>query len=498
MTSMATPTATRETDDAGVDLRSRPGALVIVATALASLVCFLDANVAVAVPAIGRDLGAGVAALQWTLTGYLVTVASLLLVSGSLADHFGRRQVMITGLLLMSGAAVVCAVAPSIGVLIAARIVQGVGGALVVPSSLALLNGTLRVADRSRGIGIWAGIATLGTTTGPYLGGWLVDNASWRYVFVLNVPLSLGALAALRWVPADRQARRPLSLDVAGGLLAVLGLAGTIYALTTGSTAGWLSARVLVAAAVGVGSLAALLPVERRARSAMLRLSLFTSRQFDAINVTTVFLYGALGAASYLLVLQCELRLSYSAAQAGAVLIPSSAIFLALAPLSGILVARFGPRWLMVSGILMVAAGFVVLSRTHAGSSYAGSILPGVILWGVGIGLTVTPLTASVLAAVADADLGEATAVNDTASRLGGVVVIALVPALIGATGGSGFASALAHGYQPAMLALAALCVIAALVAGRFVSNARRAAPRVTPLPPHHGCALPIPDLATT
>jgi MFS family permease len=236
--------------EALVALRSGRGAAVVAATVLASLIGFLDANVVnVAVPAIGRSLHAGVAALQWTLTSYLLAVAALLLLSGALADHFGRRRVLAAGLLVMLVASAACAVAPSAGTLIGARVLQGTGAALVVPSSLALLNGTLRPGDRARGIGIWAGLATLGTTVGPYAGGWLTDHTSWRAVFLLNPPLILAALLVLRYVPETGTARRPLSLDVAGALLAVAGLGGVIYALTAGPASGWLSAPVLAVSA---------------------------------------------------------------------------------------------------------------------------------------------------------------------------------------------------------------------------------------------------------
>ncbi len=271
------------------------------------------------------------------------------------------------------------------------------------------------------------------------------------------------------------------------------GLGGVIYALTAGPASGWLTAPVLITVVIGVACLAALLPAERRRRDPMLRLSLFASRQFDAINVLTVLLYGALYAASYLIILQCELRLGYSAAQAGAALIPESAVFLAVAPVSGALVARVGPRWLMVAGILAVAAGFGWLSAAHPGQGYAASILPGVLLWGLGTGLCVTPLTAAVLAAVGDADLGEASAVNDAASRVGGLVVVGLVPALIGVGGGRGIGHALVHGYQPAMIVMAALCAGAAVITALFVSDGRTAAPALVPPPRCHGCALPVP-----
>ena len=281
-------------------------------------------------PAIGRSLHASVTALQWTLTSYLLAVAALLLLSGALADHFGRRKVLAAGLLVMLVGSILCAAAPSISTLIAARVLQGIGGALVVPSSLALLNGTLRPGDRSRGIGIWAGLATLGTTVGPYAGGWLTDHVSWRALFLLNPPLILAGLIVLWFVPPADLGGRPLSLEIWGAMLAVGGLGGVIYALTAGPASGWLSGPVLAAAVIGIVGLAGLVPAERRRRAPMLRLSLFASRQFDAINVMTVLLYGALYAVGYMVILQCELRLGYSATQAGAALIPESAVFLAV------------------------------------------------------------------------------------------------------------------------------------------------------------------------
>src|SRR3954469_9246663 len=216
-------------------LRSPTGVALIAGTVLASGVASYDAYVVnVAVPAISRHFNAGVAAIQWTLTSYLLAVAALLLIAGALADRFGRRRVLVIGLCVMGVASVLCASVSSIDALIAARAVQGIGAALVVPTSLALLNGTLQVRDRARGIGIWAGLSTLATTAGPFAGGWLVDHASWRWVFVLNVPLVLLALLALRRVPENSSERRSLSLDAVGALLAVVGLGGVIYALTDG------------------------------------------------------------------------------------------------------------------------------------------------------------------------------------------------------------------------------------------------------------------------
>lgn len=478
-------------DDPLIQLHSRGGAALVATTVLASAVGFLDANVVnVAVPAIGDDLDAGAGALQWTLTGYLLSVAALLLLSGALADRFGRSRVLAAGLWVMLGGSVLCAVAPSVGALIAARVLQGVGAAMVVPSSLALLNGALRVADRAPGIGVWAGIATVSSTVGPYAGGWLVDHVSWRAVFLLNLPLIAAALLLLRSVPDVGEEPRPLSLDLVGALLTVIGLGAVIYALTAGPVSGWLDGMTLAAGVVGVAALGALLPFERRRRAPMIRLALFRSRQFDAINATTVLFYGALSGASYLVILNLELQLGYSAAQAGAALIPESVVFLMIAPLSGRLVARIGTRWLMITGILCVATAFLLLSQAGPGDDYARAILPGALVWGLGIGLSVAPLTAAVLAAVGDADLGEASAINDAASRIGGLIAVAIVPALIGVAG-SGFAEALPDGFQPAMIVMAGLCAGGAVITALFVSDERQGGPSVLPHPRTHACALP-------
>ncbi len=481
-----------------VSLRSGTGVALIAGTVLASMVAFFNASVVnVAVPAIGDALDASITGVQWVVTGYLLTAAALLLLAGVLIDHFGKRQILIVGLLVMLAASVVCAAAPTTGTLIAARLVQGIGAALVVPSGLSLLNGTLRVADRARGIGIWAGLATFGMTLGPYAGGWLVDNGSWRWLFLLNVPLVLAALSVLRHVPElDRSGRR-LDLDVAGGALTVGGLGGVMYALIAGPTNGWLSPTVLVSGVIGAACLAVLVPIEARQRNPMLRLELFTSRQFDAINVVTLLLYGALAAAGYLFVLQAQLQLGYSAAAAGAALIPASIVFFVLSAVVGGLVARIGPRRLMFGGILAISGGIFWLSTIAAGDSYAEHMLPGALLWGLGLGLTVSPLTAGVLAAVSDDDLGEASAINDAAARVGGLLMVALVPALVGA-GDDDLGQALAGGYQPAMLITGTLSLAAAVVTAVFVSDRPADPPRISPLPQIHSCPLPAREHVTT
>ncbi len=486
------PTATAVHPPDLVALRSGGGVAVVATTVLASMVAFLDASVVtVAVRAIGEDLRADPAGVQWVVTSYLLTAAALLLLAGSLIDSLGRRAVLVWGLGIMLAASLLCAAAPSVGTLVAARLVQGAGAALVVPSSLALLNGTLRAGDRARGIGVWAGLATFGMTVGPFAGGWLVDHASWRYLFLLNAPLVLAALWALRSVPRVDVPRGRLHVDVAGGVLSTAGLGGVVYALTAGPRTGWAGPAVLAAGLGGVACLAALVPVERRQPHPMLRLRLFASRQFDAINVTTVLVYGALAAAGYLLVLQALLVLGFSATTSGALFIPASVVFFVLSPVVGGLVARIGPRRLMVAGIVSIAAAMFWLSGATAGEGYTTAILPGALLWGLGLGLMVSPLTSGVLASVSDDDLGEASAVNDAAARVGALLMVALVPVLVGVGRGE-LGPALVDGFRPAMLALGCLALAGAVVAGLFVTDGTTGGPRM-PVPPQvHAGAVPV------
>jgi len=474
-------------DDATVPLRSSRGAFVVAATVLASTIGFLDASVVnVAIPAIGKDLDAEVADLQWTVTSYLVAVTALLLIAGALSDRFGRRRILIIGLIVTLVASVFCALAPSASLLVVGRIVQGIGGALTVPSSLALLNGTLRPHDRPRGIGLWASLSTVGYTVGPFIGGWLVDNGSWRWLFLLNVPLVVLALLALLRVREQKAPPSEGAIDYLGAVLIAVGLGAVVYALTDGSASGWARPSIIGAAVVGVACLVALVPVELRVAHPVLNLRLFRSRQFSAINASTLLFYAAISAVGYLVLLRLELQLDYSPTFAGAALIPSSAVFLLVAPLSGSLVATFGPRWLMTIGILVAGSGFLWLSFVGAGSSYWVGVLPGILLQGLGFGLAVTPLTSAVLAAVSNADLGEASAINNAVSRLGGAVAIAVIPALAGA-GVHTLSETLAVAYQPGMLITAVLCLAAAAIAAVFVSNAPAAAP-VTAAPMPHAC----------
>lgn len=451
-------------------LGSGRGVVLVAATVLASMVGFLDASVVnVAVPAIGTSFGSSVATLQWVLTSYLVTVAALLLVSGALADRFGRRRILTIGLVIVAVSAILCAIAPNAPILITARVLQGVGGALTVPSSLALLNGALREQDRSRGIGIWSGISTLATTVGPYAGGWLLDHSTWRWLFLLNVPLCVLAIVALRFVPRDVPLLQQLTTDVVGVALAIIGLGGIIFALTTGASNGWTSPVVIGFGIAGILALVLLAPVERRAKHPMLRLSVFRSRRFNAINLSTFFFYATVSGMGFLVTEQALVTLGYNAAQAGALLLPGSVVFLLMSPVSGQLATRFDARWLMTIGMSCAAVAVLVLSFVQQDSQYATDILPATLLFGFGLGLAITPLTAAVLASVPVADLGAASAINNVSSRIGGAIAIAVLPAAAGATAGRSLEETLSAGYSTAMLIAAALAVIAALIAALFV-----------------------------
>jgi MFS family permease len=479
-----------------IPLRGARGTALIAATVLASMVGFLDAYmINVAVPAIGRDVHASVSELQWVLTGYLITVAALLLLAGALADHFGPRRILITGLLVMLVASLCRAVAPTPLTLILARLVQGVGGAFVCRAASRC--STARCARRTgRGASASGPVsppsaprsartAAAGSSTTP-------RGATCSCSTCRSSPLRSGCCAGSH----RPRACGGRAVDAVGALLAVIGLGGVIYALTAAPESGWTTGPVLASGLLGLACLVAMVPVEQRRHRPMLRTALFRSRPFSAINAATLLFYGALAAASYLVILQLELQLGYSATAAGTALIPESAVFLIVSPLVGGLVARVGTRGPMAAGILVVAAGFCWLSAARPGDSYAQAILPGAILWGLGIGLAVAPLTAGVLAAVDDSDLGEASAINDAASRVGGVVLVALVPALLGAGGAPGLGRPLAANYQSAMLVMAGLTVAAAALTALLVPSRRSTGQHAAPNPRLHTCAAPEPAAA--
>src|SRR4051812_7333656 len=332
---------------------------VIAATVLGSGMAFLDGTIVnVALPAIGRDLKTDVAGLQWTLDAYLVTLTAFLLFGGALGDRFGRKRIFLTGLVSFTLASVACAVAPDATVLALARAVQGAAGALLVPGSLAIIGSSFHDMDRGRAIGAWAGLAGVAGAVGPFIGGWLIDAFSWRWVFLINVPIAIVAVAiTVRHVPESR-ADTELPLDVVGAILAAVGLAAVCWALIEGGHE--FGAVEALSALIGVVAIAAFLVVEHRSSHPMLPLRLFRNKQFSGVNGTTLAVYLALGGALFLVVLELQLALGYSALEAGAAMVPTTLLMFFLSPRSGALAQRIGARLPMTIGPMVIAIGLLL------------------------------------------------------------------------------------------------------------------------------------------
>ena len=465
------------------------GRWVLAATVLGSGIAFLDTTVVnVALPAIATDLQAPVTALQWTLDAYLVTLAALLLLGGSLGDRLGRRRVFVGGLVVFVGASVLCGLAPTTGALIAARALQGVGGAFLVPGSLAILSASFHPDDRSRAVGAWSGLAGVASAIGPFVAGWLVDGGSWRLIFLINLPLAAVAVwITLRHVPESRDEHAPKP-DVPGALVVTVGLTGVTYALIEGSTD--LGPLELAAGAAGASALIGFLLVERASSHAMLPLELFRAPQFSGSNLTTLAVYGGLGGALFLIVLQLQVSLGYSALAAGTALLPLTVLMLPLSSRAGELAQRTGPRLPMTVGPAVAAGGLVLLARVEPGATYLGSVLPGTAVFGLGLTLTVAPLTSAVLAAVDERHVGVASGVNNAVARLAGLLAVAVLPGVAGIETGPRAAETLQAGYPLAMRISAGLCAAGAVVAVLTVRSAVEVEPVAQDLtqPCHDPC----------
>ncbi|MFC0503961.1 MFS transporter [Micromonospora costi] len=460
----------------------------LLAAVLASGMVFLDSTVVnVALPHLGADLHATVADLQWTVNGYLLMLAAFVLLGGALGDRFGRRRVFLLGVVWFTAASVLCGLAQGTGWLIGARFLQGAGGALLTPGSLSVLQSSFHPDDRGRAIGMWSGLSGVSTALGPFLGGWLIDALSWRWIFFLNVPLAvLVLLAALRWVPescdedvsrtrAEGQGHR--RFDVAGALLGALALGGITYALIDAPGRGIGAPAVWGAAAAGVvGGVAFVLLERRRGEAAMLPTVLFRSRLFSALNIFTVIVYAALNGFTFFLAVYLQNVLGWSALLTGIALLPMTVLLLVGSSRAGALSARIGPRLPLTVGPVVAAAGLLLLRGVSPGASYWRDVLPGVALFGLGLTLVVAPLTASVLAAVADRFAGVASGFNNAAARAGGLLAIAALPLLVGLSG-SGYEQhgALTSAFRGAMLWCAGLLVVGAVLAVVLVHRPPRA-----------------------
>jgi EmrB/QacA subfamily drug resistance transporter len=455
-----------------VRLASAAGRWVLAVAVLGDSMILLEATVVnVALPTIGRDLGAGVAALQWTLNGYVLTLAALVLVCGSLSDIYGRRRLFILGTVVFVAASALCAAAPTIGLLIAARFVQGIGGALLTPGSLAIIEAVFHPDDRTKAIGVWAGLGAVAGAIGPTVGGYLTDAVSWRAVFLINIPLGVFVVAAaVRHVPETRDPTRAGGLDLRGAALATLAIAAVCFALIEAS--GGLTPAVIAASAVGLAAAAGFVAVERRAANPMLPLELFRSRQFASANLLALVTYAALGGVIFLFVAFLQVTLGYTALQAGAATLPITLLLLTLSTPSGALAQRIGPRIPLTAGAVLAGAGLLLMAQLHPGDRFLSAVLPSLIVFGVGLGTLIAPITATVLASVDSRHSGIASAVNNALSRLGQMIAVAALPLAAGLSG-SAFEhpAAMAAGFPIAMTVAAGACFAAALLAWTTISN---------------------------
>jgi EmrB/QacA subfamily drug resistance transporter len=409
--------------------------LALLAAILGSFVAGLDATVVnVALPAIEHDLGGGLAGQQWVSNAYLLTLGSLILVGGSLGDLFGERRIFTLGVSGFGAVSVLCAVAPSIEVLIAGRALQGVFGALLTPSALAVIVSTFAPDERGAAIGSWTAWSGIAFVLGPLAGGWLIDVASWRWIFAINVPFVLATVVIVRLAVVERPREGPRApVDALGAALCALGLAGPVFALIRQPRVGWGSGEVLVPLLVGLGLFAAFLVRELRTPYPMLPLGLFRRRNFAFGNLETLAMYGGLSATLFFLVLFLQQVAGYDALEAGLATVPTTIVMFAFSRRAGRLADRLGPRWFMGLGPLVAATGLLLLQRVDAHPDYPTEVFPAILVFALGLSATVAPLTATVLADADEHNAGIASAVNNAIARVAGLLAVAALGAVVAA-----------------------------------------------------------------
>lgn len=402
------------------------------ATILGSSIVFIDGTVvSVALPILQTELGASVAAVQWVFEAYALVLASLLLVGGSLGDRLGRRRIFVLGVILFGMASIACGLAPDINALVAARALQGVGAAMLTPGSLAIISASFSEDRRGWAIGIWSSFTAISTAIGPPFGGGLIEHASWRMVFFINVPLALVVVAIALWrVPETRDPEAKGQIDWLGALLATIGLGGVVYGLTESGTVGLASPTVLLALAVGLAALSLFVVAEARSPAPMVPLELFRSRSFTGANILTLLLYAGLSGTFFLLPFNLLQVQHYSTTAAGLSMLPFVFILFALSRWSGALVDRIGARPLLIAGPVVCAAASILYALPGVGGSYWTTFFPAIVVHGIGMAITVAPLTTVVMRSVSPAHAGVASGINNAVSRTASLLAVAVVGVL--------------------------------------------------------------------
>jgi EmrB/QacA subfamily drug resistance transporter len=464
-------------------LGTAAGRWVVAAAVLGSGMASLDATVVnIALPALGKEFMAGFDGLQWTISSYTLTLASLILLGGSLGDRYGRRRIFVVGTIWFALASALCAVAPTIEVLVAARALEGVGAALLTPGSLAMIQASFVEGDRGKAIGAWSGFGGVATAIGPFVGGYLVAGPGWRWVFLINLPVALLVVwLTQHHVPESRDPNAAQHLDVLGAVLGALGLGGVTYGLIAAGN-GW-GPVPLAALALGILALVAFGINERRSRMPMVPPGIFANPQFTAANIETFVVYAALSGMFFFLVVDLQVVAGFSPLAAGAALLPVTAIMLVLSSRAGALAGRIGPRLPMTLGPLVAAAGVLLLLRVGVGASYFLDVLPAVAIFGLGLALLVAPLTTTVLAAAPAEHAGVASGINNAVARAAGLLAVAMLPLVAGISGDDyQRPETFASGFRIALLVCAGLLIVGGALAAVTIRNPAAAEPTPEPV----------------